>query len=205
MKEVWMIMGFGAGLVTGALLYKHSQEAKQLVNKGEKAVKQEVEMLKETVKSPKKQKPAKEKGMDFLEMLQDIYMKYGYSHEKGISVVRTGKAGAEEIQAMMKEFRANPPKELGGSPVAVIKDYDSLTLTNVAEGTTEKMDMPVFSNVLQYFTADGTKVSIRPSGTEPKIKFYIEVHDKMASADDYDAANERADKKIEAVKKDLGI
>ena len=148
---------------------------------------------------------AKEKGMDFLEMLQDIYMKYGYSHEKGISVVRTGKAGAEEIQAMMKEFRANPPKELGGSPVAVIKDYDSLTLTNVAEGTTEKMDMPVFSNVLQYFTADGTKVSIRPSGTEPKIKFYIEVHDKMASADDYDAANERADKKIEAVKKDLGI
>ena len=148
---------------------------------------------------------AKEKGMDFLEMLQDIYMKYGYSHEKGISVVRTGKAGAEEIQAMMKEFRANPPKELGGSPVAVIKDYDSLTLTNVAEGKTEKMDMPVFSNVLQYFTADGTKVSIRPSGTEPKIKFYIEVHDKMASADDYDAANERADKKIEAVKKDLGI
>ena len=143
--------------------------------------------------------------MDFLEMLQDIYMKYGYSHEKGISVVRTGKAGAEEIQAMMKEFRANPPKELGGSPVAVIKDYDSLTLTNVTEGKTEKMDMPVFSNVLQYFTADGTKVSIRPSGTEPKIKFYIEVHDKMASADDYDAANERADKKIEAVKKDLGI
>lgn len=67
------------------------------------------------------------------------------------------------------------------------------------------MDMPVFSNVLQYFTADGTKVSIRPSGTEPKIKFYIEVHDKMASADDYDAANARADVKIAAVKKDLGI
>ena len=92
---------------------------------------------------------------------------------------------------------------------------DIFTLAGVMSGKTdfveqaryiaEKMDMPVFSNVLQYFTADGTKVSIRPSGTEPKIKFYIEVHDKMASADDYDAANERADKKIEAVKKDLGI
>ncbi len=148
---------------------------------------------------------AKEKGMDFLEMLQDIYMKYGYSQEKGISVVRTGKAGAEEIQAMMKEFRANPPKQLGGSDVVVIKDYDSLTKTNVFSGTTEKMDMPVFSNVLQYFTADNTKVSIRPSGTEPKIKFYIEVHDKMASVEDYDAANERAAQKIEQVKKDLGI
>jgi len=148
---------------------------------------------------------AKEKGMDFLEMLQDIYLKYGYSHEKGISVVRTGKAGAEEIQAMMKEFRVNPPKQLGGSDVVVIKDYDSLTQTNVFNGTTEKMDMPVFSNVLQYFTADNTKVSIRPSGTEPKIKFYIEVHNKMTSVDDYDAANERAAKKIELVKKDLGI
>ena len=148
---------------------------------------------------------AKEKGMDFLQMLQDIYMKYGYSHEVGISVVRPGKTGAEEIQKMMKDFRKNPPKQLGGSDVAVIKDYDTLTLTNVKEGTTEKMDMPVFSNVLQYFTADGSKVSIRPSGTEPKIKFYIEVHDKMASADDYDAANARADVKIAAVKKDLGI
>lgn len=148
---------------------------------------------------------AKEKGMDFLEMLQDIYMKYGYSHETGISVVRTGKAGAEEIQAMMKGFRANPPKQLGGSDVTVIKDYDSLTKTNVFDGTTEKMDMPVFSNVLQYFTADNTKVSIRPSGTEPKIKFYIEVHDKMASEEDYDAANSRAARKIELIKKDLGI
>lgn len=148
---------------------------------------------------------AKDKGMDFLQMLQDIYLKYGYSHEVGISVVRPGKTGAEEIQKMMKDFRENPPKQLGGSDVVEIKDYDTLTLTKVKEGTTEKMDMPVFSNVLQYFTADGTKVSIRPSGTEPKIKFYIEVHDKMASADDYDAANARADVKIAAVKKDLGI
>ncbi|MCM1476621.1 MAG: phospho-sugar mutase [Bacteroides sp.] len=148
---------------------------------------------------------AKEKGMDFLQMLQDIYLKYGYSHEVGISVVRPGKTGAEEIQAMMREFRANPPKELGGSPVEIIKDYDSLNLTNVATGKVEKLDMPVTSNVLQYFTADGTKVSIRPSGTEPKIKFYIEVHDKMTSAQDYDDANARADKKIEGIKARLGI
>ena len=148
---------------------------------------------------------AKEKGMDFLQMLQDIYLKYGYSHEVGISVVRPGKSGAEEIQAMMKNFRSNPPKTLGGSEVEIIKDYDSLNLTNVKTGAVEKMDMPVFSNVLQYFTADGTKVSIRPSGTEPKIKFYIEVHDKMTSAEDYDAANARADEKINAVKADLGI
>ncbi len=148
---------------------------------------------------------AKEKGMDFLQMLQDIYMKYGYSHEEGISVVRPGKSGAEEIQAMMRNFRSNPPKTLGGSEVVTIKDYDSLNKTNVKEGTVEKMDMPVFSNVLQYFTEDGTKVSIRPSGTEPKIKFYIEVHDKMASAEDYDAANARAAEKIAAVKADLGI
>lgn len=148
---------------------------------------------------------AKDKGMDFLQMLQDIYIKYGFSHEEGISVVRKGKTGAEEIQAMMKGFRANPPKALGGSEITVIKDYDALTVTHVLEGKTEKMDMPTTSNVLQYFTADGTKISVRPSGTEPKIKFYIEVHGTMQSAADYDKANARAMAKIEEIKKDLGI
>lgn len=148
---------------------------------------------------------AKDKGMDFLQMLQDIYIKYGYSHEEGISVVRQGKKGAEEIQAMMREFRANPPKQLGGSDVVTVKDYDSLNLTDTTTGTVTKMDMPTTSNVLQYFTADGTKVSVRPSGTEPKIKFYIEVHGTMTTAADYDKANADALAKIEAVKKDLGI
>ncbi len=148
---------------------------------------------------------AKDKGMDFLQMLQDIYIKYGYSHEEGISVVRQGKKGAEEIQAMMREFRANPPKQLGGSDVVTVKDYDSLNLTDTTTGTVTKMDMPTTSNVLQYFTADGTKVSVRPSGTEPKIKFYIEVHGTMTTAADYDKANADALVKIEAVKKDLGI
>lgn len=148
---------------------------------------------------------AKDKNMDFLQMLQDIYMKYGFSKEEGISVVRLGKSGAEEIVAMMKGFRANPPKELGGSPVVTIKDYADLNLTDVATGKVEKMDMPTTSNVLQYFTADGTKVSIRPSGTEPKIKFYIEVKGHLDNAADYDRANADAKAKIDAVKKDLGI
>lgn len=148
---------------------------------------------------------AKDKGMDFQQMLQEIYIKYGFSREAGISVVRKGKSGAEEIVAMMKNFRANPPKTLGGSPVTLVKDYDSLNCRDMATGEITKMDFPTTSNVLQYFTADGSKVSVRPSGTEPKIKFYIEVRGKMNSAADYDKAIDEADNKIEAVKKDLGI
>lgn len=149
---------------------------------------------------------AKDKGMTMYQMLQDIYIKYGYSKEKGISVVRKGKSGAEEIVAMMKNFRENPMKELGGSPVILVKDYASLEATDVVNGTKSKLDMPITSNVLQYFSADGSKVSIRPSGTEPKIKFYIEVRGiKMDNYADYDAANAAADAKIEAIKKELGI
>ena len=148
---------------------------------------------------------AKDKGMTMYQMLQDIYIKYGYSKEKGISVVRKGKSGAEEIVAMMKNFRENPMKELGGSPVILVKDYASLEATDVVNGTKSKLDMPVTSNVLQYFSADGSKVSIRPSGTEPKIKFYIEVRGiKMDNYADYDAANAAADAKIEAIKKEIG-
>lgn len=148
---------------------------------------------------------AKDKGMSFMEMLQDIYVKYGFSRECGISVVRPGKTGAEEIQAMMKGFRENPPKELGGSKVTVIKDYATLDETCVECGKVTKLDFPTTSNVLQYFTEDGTKVSVRPSGTEPKIKFYIEVRGNMASRADYHDAEAAADAKIEVVKKDLGI
>ena len=148
---------------------------------------------------------AKDKGMNMTDMLIDIYMKYGFSREKGISLVRKGKSGAEEIQAIMKQFRENPPKQLAGSDVTLMKDYQSLEAINVATGEKSKLDMPATSNVLQYFTADGTKVSIRPSGTEPKIKFYLEVHDTLASAADYKATEQRADAKIEAIMKDLGI
>ena len=148
---------------------------------------------------------AKDRGMDFLSMLQDIYVQNGFSLEEGISVVRKGKSGAEEIQQMMKNFRTNPPKSLGGSPVVTIKDYADLNMTDVVAGKVEKMDMPTTSNVLQYFTADGTKVSVRPSGTEPKIKFYIEVHDTLPSAEQYDELTAKSHVKMEAVKKDLGI
>lgn len=148
---------------------------------------------------------AKEKGLNMIEMLQDIYLKYGFSREKGISLVRKGKSGAEEIAAIMKQFRENPPKELAGSKVSTIKDYQTLKQTNALTGETSDLEMPVTSNVLQYFTEDKTKVSIRPSGTEPKIKFYIEVHGEMKSAADYDKAISKADEKIEVIKKDLGI
>ncbi len=148
---------------------------------------------------------AKEKGMTMNDMLIDIYTTYGYSKERGISVVRTGKSGAEEIQAMMKNFRENPQKEIAGSPVVKIKDYQLLEEKNVSTGETTKLEMPCTSNVLQYYTADGTKVSIRPSGTEPKIKFYIEVHDTLDSAANYDAKNDWAEAKINTICKDLGI
>ena len=148
---------------------------------------------------------AKTKGMNFLQMLQDIYIKYGYSREAGVSLVRKGKSGAEEIIAIMKEFRANPPKQIAGSDVVIVKDYADLNMKNLKTGEVTKMDMPTTSNVLQYFTEDGTKISIRPSGTEPNIKFYVEVKGSMKTNADYADANNKADAKIEAVKKDLGI
>ncbi len=148
---------------------------------------------------------AKDKGLNMTDMLIDIYMKYGFSREKGISLVRKGKSGAEEIIALMKQFRENPPKEIAGSPVVTVKDFQSLVETNVVTGETKKLDMPATSNVLQYYTADRTKVSVRPSGTEPKIKFYIEVHDTLASADEYKATEARADEKIDRIAKEFGI
>jgi len=148
---------------------------------------------------------AKDRGLDFNQMLQDIYLTNGYSHEEGVSVVRTGRTGAQEIAQMMVDFRKNPPKQLGGSPVTVVKDYADLNETDCTTGKVTKLDFPTTSNVLQFFTADGSKISVRPSGTEPKIKFYIEVHDRMASKDDYERCNRDAAAKIEAIKKDLGI
>ena len=148
---------------------------------------------------------AKEKGLDMNAMLIDIYMTYGYSKEKGVSLVRKGKSGAEEIQAIMKQFRENPPKSIAGSPVVTVKDFATLEQKNIAAGTAEKLVMPTTSNVLQYYTEDGTKISIRPSGTEPKIKFYIEVHGTLESAEKYDETNAAAEAKIAQICKELGI
>jgi phosphoglucomutase len=148
---------------------------------------------------------ARDRGMTYMDMLKEIYLKNGFSHEEGISVVRPGKTGADEIKQMMVNFRANPPKTLGGSEIAIIKDYDNLTCKNLATGEVSKLDFPTTSNVLQYFTADGSKVSVRPSGTEPKIKFYIEVKGNMTSADQYEACNQAAQDKVALIKQDLGI
>ena len=147
---------------------------------------------------------AKDHGKTLYDILMDIYMEYGYSHEYTINVERPGKSGADEIQQMMKNFRSNPPKELGGSVIDVYKDFQSLEITK-ADGSKEKMDMPDTSNVLQWFCTDGTKVSVRPSGTEPKIKFYLEIKDTMNSASDFTACEQRAGEKIEAIKKSLGL
>ncbi len=148
---------------------------------------------------------AKDNGKTMYEMLQDIYLTYGYAKQKGISVVRKGKSGAEEIEAMMKNYRNNPMKEIAGSKVILVKDYATLVANDLTENEKYTIDMPTTSNVLQYFTEDGTKVSIRPSGTEPKIKFYIEVKGELKSREDYEKADAAADKKIEAVKLSLGI
>ena len=147
---------------------------------------------------------AKDHGKTLYDILMDIYMEYGYSHEYTINVERPGKSGADEIQQMMKNFRSNPPKELGSSVIDVYKDFQSLEITK-ADGSKEKMDMPDTSNVLQWFCTDGTKVSVRPSGTEPKIKFYLEIKDTMNSASDFPACEQRAAVKIEAIKKSLGL
>lgn len=147
----------------------------------------------------------KDNGRTIYQMLQDIYVEYGFSKEKGISVVKKGITGAQEIQAMMDKFRHNPLKEIAGSKVITVKDYIPLESKDITTGTITKMDMPTTSNVLQYITEDRTKVSIRPSGTEPKIKFYIEIHGKLASRADFAKVDADADKKIEQICKDLGI
>ncbi|MCK9312103.1 MAG: phospho-sugar mutase [Bacteroidales bacterium] len=148
---------------------------------------------------------AKDQGKTLYQLMTDIYVEYGFSKEKGVSVVKKGKSGAEEIQQMMKNFSANPPKEIAGSPVVLIKDFNTLEAVEPISGKKYKLEMPTTSNVLQYFSKDGSKVSIRPSGTEPKIKFYIEVRGTMNNRGEYDKATEAAEVKVEAVMKSLGL
>ncbi len=147
---------------------------------------------------------AKDNGKTLYEVLMDIYLEYGFSKEYTVNVVKPGKSGAEEIQQMMVNLRENSPKELAGSKVTLVKDYKTLKQTD-GNGNVSDMDMPDTSNVLQFYTEDNTKVSVRPSGTEPKIKFYMEVKGTLKSAADYVAADAAAAKKIEAVRASLGI
>lgn len=147
---------------------------------------------------------AKDNGKTLYDILMDIYKEYGFSKEHTINVERPGKAGAEEIQQMMANFRSNPPKDLGGSTVVLCKDYKTLEARD-ADGNITKLVMPETSNVLQWFCNDGTKVSVRPSGTEPKIKFYIEVKDVLTDASQYEALSNKAMQKIEDIKESLGL
>ena len=147
---------------------------------------------------------AKDQGKTLYDVLMDIYVEYGFSKETTVNVVKPGKSGAEEIKAMMDNFRANPPQEIGGSKVVLTKDYKTLKTID-GQGHETALDMPETSNVLQYFTEDGTKISVRPSGTEPKIKFYIEVKGQMGCANCYAGAEAAAVEKVDAVKRSLGI
>ena len=142
---------------------------------------------------------AKDQGKTLYDVLMDIYVEYGFSKEVTVNVVKPGKSGADEIKAMMDNFRACPPKELGGSKVVLVKDYKTLTATD-GEGKATPLDMPEPSNVLQFFTEDGTKISVRP-----KIKFYMEIKGEMHCPKCYAGANADAMEKVEAIKKSLGI
>jgi phosphoglucomutase len=148
---------------------------------------------------------AKNNGKTLYELLKDIYIEYGFSQERLISIVRKGKSGADEIKAMMLQFRTSPPVTLGGSAVNLVKDYAVLKAFNPIKRTTKDIDLPEVSDVLQFFTEDGSKVSVRPSGTEPKIKFYFEVKTDMKSRDQFEAATKTAKAKIDTIVADLRL
>lgn len=149
---------------------------------------------------------ARDNGKTLYQLLEDIYVEYGYTKEEGISLVRKGKEGAEEIEAMMKNYRANPPLSLAGSPVTFIKDFAKLEGIDRVRDEKVVLEMTTTSNVLQYFTEDGTKLSIRPSGTEPKIKFYIEVKGPaIKSRDEIEQARAITEEKINAIREELEI
>lgn len=148
---------------------------------------------------------ARDNGKSIYELLQDIYLEYGYYKEVGISLVRKGKEGADEIEAMMKNFRSNPLTSLGGSPVSLIKDFGKLEGIDFVSNENIVLEMPTTSNVIQFFTEEGTKLSIRPSGTEPKIKFYIEVTGSAKSREELVQAEIKANEKIDSIRQELGI
>lgn len=147
---------------------------------------------------------AKDQGKTLYDVVMDIYFEYGFSKEVTVNVVKPGKTGADEIKQMMTNFRNNPPTELGGSKVVLWKDYQALEQRDAA-GNVTKIDMPTTSNVLQWFCDDETKISVRPSGTEPKIKFYIEIKDTMKCAGCYERCTNAATAKVEAIKKSLNL
>ena len=147
---------------------------------------------------------ARENGKTFFDILVDIYKQYGFYKEGLLSVVRKGKSGAEEIQQMMRDYRSNPPAEIDGEKVVCIKDYQTHESKDLVSGAVTKLDLPK-SNVLQFFTDKGNKVTVRPSGTEPKIKFYFGVKGELCCKDCFDKTNKVLDDKIESIKKSMNL
>ncbi len=145
----------------------------------------------------------KDRGSSLFDALIDLYLEYGFYKEKLIAIKKEGKAGAEEIKAMLKKLRNDPPTTLGGSKVVTIKDYQSSKSKDMVTGETTEIDLPS-SNVLQFFTEDGSIVSARPSGTEPKIKFYCSVNEPLASRDAFKATEDKLDAKLTTILSDLG-
>ncbi len=143
-------------------------------------------------------------GLTLFDKLLEIYTQYGFWKESLVNIYKEGKSGAEEISSMMENFRNHPPEKLAGSEVVVIKDYKTLVEKNLKTGVTTSLDMPS-SNVLQFITSDGTKVSVRPSGTEPKIKFYFSVRENLPSVERYEEINTALEQKIEQIKKELSL
>lgn len=147
---------------------------------------------------------AADRGKGLFELLLEIYNEFGLYKESLISIVRKGKSGAEEIQAIMDKFRANPPKELNGSKLLMIKDYQTSKETNLLTGKETPINLPK-SNVLQFFTKDGSKISVRPSGTEPKIKFYFGVKAPLPSKKEFEKVDASLENKIKGIIKGLGV
>ena len=147
---------------------------------------------------------AKEQGMGVFDLLAEVYKEFGFYLESLISITKKGKAGAEEIQEMMKNMRANPPKSIHGSPVVKVFDYQSSEVTDLTNSEKEKLDFPR-SNVLQYTTEDGTKISARPSGTEPKIKFYFSVKGELAKNEDFEEVQNSLKQKINSIIEELSL
>jgi len=147
---------------------------------------------------------AKEKGKTLYRMLVDIYLEYGLYREKLINIVRKGAEGAAEIKAMMKGYRSDPPKTINNSRVVRVDDYESLISTDLITGRKKKIEL-IKSDVLQFFLEDGSKISVRPSGTEPKIKFYFSVNTALASADKFDETEKLLDQRIADIIKDMKL
>lgn len=147
---------------------------------------------------------AADQGKTMFELLKDIYVEFGFYKEKLLSVTKKGMAGAKEIKDMMVRFRNNPPLEIAGSKLTMIKDYEQRLQRNLVDGTVQPIDLPK-SDVLQFFTEDGSKISVRPSGTEPKIKFYFGVKGKLWRSEDYHKVDAELEETIGQVMKSLNI